>query len=75
MDQTSDSIKTYCGVDQLVDERTLADMLFLPIRTLQDWRVRGFGPPFFKLGKMVRYSVPEVLEWLDDDCRKDSTWE
>ena len=69
-----ESVEPTEPVGQFVDERTLADLLCMPVRTLQDWRARGNGPPFYKFGKSVRYRVPEVVNWLDEQ-RKASTWE
>ncbi len=36
-------------------EKELALILNVSIRTLQDWRQRGCGPAYLKLGKSVRY--------------------
>lgn len=36
-------------------EKELALILNVSIRTLQDWRQRGCGPSYLKLGKSVRY--------------------
>jgi hypothetical protein len=30
------------------------------MRTLQDWRIRGVGPPYSKLGKRVAYDVADL---------------
>jgi hypothetical protein len=32
----------------------------ISIRTLQDWRVRGIGPAYTKLGKRVAYDVVDL---------------
>ncbi|QUY63298.1 helix-turn-helix transcriptional regulator [Gulosibacter molinativorax] len=42
------------------------------LSTLADWRAtwkngrEGEGPRFFKVGRLVRYSVAAVEEWLTD---------
>lgn len=41
-------------------EKELAAELNVSIRTLQDWRQRGCGPSFLKLGKAVRYPSDSV---------------
>lgn len=39
-------------------------------RTLEDWRLRGGGPPFHKLGRrLVRYCVGDLTEFLRDGVR------
>ena len=49
----------------LLDEREAATRLRLSHRTLQRWRVAGKGPPFHKLGRVVRYAACD----LDDFAR------
>ncbi len=45
----------------LLDERALAELLDVSVRTLQAVRQRGGGIPFIKLGRSVRYD-PKVVE-------------
>jgi hypothetical protein len=33
-------------------------------RTLQNWRVRGDGPAFLRVGRSVRYDPRDLAEWL-----------
>ncbi|ABV92142.1 hypothetical protein Dshi_0393 [Dinoroseobacter shibae DFL 12 = DSM 16493] len=48
-----------------LDEVAVADMLCQSVRTIQKWRVTGYGPAFYKLGRSVRYRQDEVLGWAD----------
>lgn len=34
------------------------------VRTLYDWRARGYGPPARKVGRYLRYDPAEVRSWL-----------
>lgn len=34
-------------------------------RTLAQWRWRGFGPAFVKVGRLVRYSPETVRAWVE----------
>lgn len=46
----------------------MAEMSGLSVRTLRDYRStrgRQYGPPFYKTGKQVSYSLNQVLDWLD----------
>ena len=44
-----------------------AEHLGLSPRTLEDWRVRGGGPPYRKLGrKAVRYAPADLMRFQDD---------
>ena len=42
--------------------------------TLQKWRVTGSGPPYFKLGRLVRYDGTDLAKWMGS-CRIRSTSE
>jgi hypothetical protein len=44
-------------------ERELATLERVSIRTLQDWRRRGVGPPYRKLGPAKRSLVRYPVEW------------
>ena len=44
----------------------LADFLGLPETTLRQWRHKGYGPRFVRLGKHVRYRPEDVRDWLDE---------
>lgn len=38
-------------------------------RTLERWRVIGYGPNFTKIGHLVRYSVDEIEQYEKDHAR------
>lgn len=40
-----------------------ADIIKLPKRTLEDWRLNHVGPPYMKLDRHVRYDLAEVFAW------------
>ena len=54
---------------QLLNEIDAADLLCQSVRTLQKWRVTGYGPVFFKIGRSVRYRRREIVEWIDSRRR------
>jgi len=43
----------------------LAREMNVALLTLADWRVKGIGPKFAKVGRLVRYRRSDVLAWLD----------
>ncbi len=43
-----------------------SELLRLPERTLEDWRLTDTGPPSLKLGGHVRYDVQDVLSWIQE---------
>ena len=43
----------------------VARKLRISVDTLKDWRIRGTGPKFIRLGyKLVRYRPADVERWL-----------
>lgn len=47
-------------------QHELAELLQLPERTLEDWRLTHAGPPYMKLGRHVRYDIEDVLAWAKE---------
>lgn len=60
-------------LDGFIDESKAADFLCQSIRTIQKWRVTGFGPKFYKSGRSVRYRRRDLLEWGDARNRKSTS--
>ncbi|MFM7512487.1 MAG: helix-turn-helix transcriptional regulator, partial [Cyanobium sp.] len=44
---------------------TLASYLRVSLSTIYSWNSSGYGPPFVKLGNLVRYAYEDVEVWLD----------
>ena len=36
---------------------------------LRKWRREGLGPPFVKLGRMIRYPIGELERWMNNRLR------
>jgi len=51
-------------VAELIKDTVLAPELGKSPKTLRNWRVAGFGPPFLKVGKNVMYDRRDVDDWL-----------
>ena len=51
--------------DALLKEDDAARLLSLSVRTLQSWRIRMAGPPFFQVGRAVRYRRRDLIAWID----------
>lgn len=43
----------------------LSGFLSIPEKTLREWRSKGYGPPWRKVGKHVRYEPARVRTRLD----------
>ena len=59
--------------DGFIDEIQAADFLCQSVRTLQKWRVSGFGPRFYKTGRSVRYRRRDLLDWAATRRRENTT--
>ena len=57
-------------VDRLVSTEEAGALLGISPRTLEDWRLRGGGPVFRKLGRrVVRYLVSDLRAFIEDAAR------
>ena len=43
---------------------TLATYLGVSLSTIYSWNSSGYGPPFVKLGNLVRYTYEALVLWL-----------
>ena len=57
--------KTAAGKPQaLASSAEVAEVLGIPEKTLAEWRCRGVGPGYLKVGRYVRYHWATVNAWL-----------
>lgn len=49
---------------ELMNNAEAAEWLGITPRALDARRFRGEGPPYFKLGHLVRYRRSTVLDWI-----------
>lgn len=61
--------------DQMLTENQVADLICQSVRTIQKWRVIGFGPAFFKIGRSVRYRRRDVSQWIESRRRRHTSEE
>jgi excisionase family DNA binding protein len=53
------------SLEQLLDEKELAQLIRVSRGTLRYWRAEGKGPRYRKVGQLVRYAPSDVHEWLN----------
>lgn len=53
------------GSDPLINTARAAEVCGLSISTLITFRCRGKGPPFFRMGRAIRYRFSEVEAFRD----------
>jgi len=51
--------------DSFVCEKFLHDRGIMALRTAQGRRLRGEDPPYYKVGKSVKYRVGDIVAWLN----------
>lgn len=68
-----DSSASYLAPRHLRTEQQEAERLNVSVRTLQAWRYKGGGPPFFRLGTAIRYDPAAVDSWLEDQIRSSTS--
>ena len=54
---------------EYMDEKELCTKLGISSITATKWRAKVEGPPFVKLGRMIRYRRSEVEAWLASNHR------
>ena len=54
---------------ELLTQETLAVELKMKPQSLADWRHRGKGPNYVKLGQLVRYRRSDIELWLAEQTR------
>jgi predicted DNA-binding transcriptional regulator AlpA len=47
------------------DAQYVAYLLGIESQTLATWRCSGSGPPFVKIGRLVRYKDEDLQKWLE----------
>jgi predicted DNA-binding transcriptional regulator AlpA len=50
--------------DELIDVRETAAALRISIKTLYNWKQRGAGPPWVKVGSRTLYRRSDLEAWL-----------
>jgi hypothetical protein len=58
---------------QLLNQRQAAEVLAVNPRTMEGWRCRGDGPPFIRLGRVIRYRLQDLHTWLEDRTFQSTT--
>jgi len=66
--QFSDNSSEVNLLDRLVPEKVVAEMLCLGLSTVQQYRLKGLGPRYLKIGRSVRYRLSDVQDYIKN-CR------
>jgi excisionase family DNA binding protein len=52
------------ALPEFLDEKSLCALLAISSVTATKWRAKAKGPPFIKVGRLVRYRRSDVEAWL-----------
>lgn len=55
---------------KLLTPQQFADRVGISVNTANCWRNLKRGPRFIKIGKSVRYSEEDIMEWLEQQTRE-----
>ena len=58
---------------EYLDNARAAAFLELQPKTLEIWRTRREGPPFLKIGKIVRYAITDLRAYMEAHRQKPFT--
>jgi predicted DNA-binding transcriptional regulator AlpA len=50
---------------QFIDDCECASIGKFQVQTFRNWRHKGIGPPYVKIGRSVRYDKAELIAWLE----------
>ena len=50
--------------ESLDDQEEIAKFLLVAPKTMEAWRSRGGGPPYVRVGRLIRYRKSSVVAWL-----------
>lgn len=63
------------NVPKLLDTSEVADLLTNKANTIEGWRIKGMGPRYIKIGRLVRYRIEDVNAWLESQERTSTSQE
>lgn len=58
---------------KLVTTTEAAEVLGVKTNTLEGWRVRGEGPPYRKIGRLVKYVESDLLAFIEGSKRQSTS--
>ena len=62
-------------IPDMVTTKELAELIGVPVATLNNWRSIGRGPRSFRLGRAVKYLVADVAAWIEQQQKADDRFQ
>jgi len=63
------------ALPKLLNQKQVAEILGKSTAWLERMRWKGGGPPFRKFGRHVRYSLDDLMQWIESKPKLTSTSE
>jgi predicted DNA-binding transcriptional regulator AlpA len=60
-------------MESLLNQKQVARVLGVSVRTLERHRVAGTGPRWARLGRLVRYRQSDLTAWVDSNLRSSTS--
>lgn len=51
-------------MESLLNETQVSEKIQVSLACLRRWRLRGEGPPYVKVGPLVRYRPEAIADWV-----------
>ena len=58
---------------KLLTTPQVAELLGAAPATLEGWRVRGEGPPYRKIGRLVKYVESDIIAFIEGSKRQSTS--
>jgi len=71
--QDSSATPYAAWIKRRLTEKDAAEVLNVSPRTLQQWRVKGGGPPYQKFGAACRYDPDTLAAWINAQTRSNTS--
>ncbi len=50
-----------------LNEQEVSEITGIAVQTLRNWRFERKGPPYCKIGRMVRYPVADLTHFMEEN--------
>ena len=60
-------------IPKLLTTQQAADILGIKKNTMEGWRLRGEGPTYYKIGKLVKYAEADLDRYIDAQIRRSTS--
>jgi predicted DNA-binding transcriptional regulator AlpA len=60
-------------IKEILTTKDLAELLGVKPNTIDIWRLKGYGPKYYKLGHIVRYKRADVEAWFNENISQSTS--